>query len=355
MAHDNSNEAPISAQAQPRGVHLVGSVPLNNAEEVFRAASSTLSDRLRRVPDGETGIRTNWIVWQINFLTQNPHLEVLPPDPKAYAPLPSIRLRSPASPEDITFDQLGYAGAAIASYAVFTQLKQAGIIPAHYRFQVSLPTPLAPVVAFVAPEDRAIVEPAYEKAMFAELDRITAAIPRDELAIQWDVAVEFGILEDIRFTTSPELKRGIVDRLIHLGDRVPADVELGYHLCYGDAGHKHFKEPEDTSKLVEVANAISAGVKRTINWIHMPVPRNRTDDAYFAPLRNLQLHPETELYLGLVHYTDGVEGTRKRIAAAQRVVTNFGVATECGFGRRPPETIPDLLRIHSAVAAPIAP
>ena len=355
MANDNSNEVQTSTQAQPRGVHLVGSVPLSNAEEVFRAASATLGDRLRRVPDGETGIRTNWIGWQINFLAQNPHLEVLPPDPKAYAPLPSIRLRSPASPEDITFDRLGYADAAIASYAVFSRLKQAGVIHAHYRFQVSLPTPLAPVAAFVAPEDRSVVEPAYEKSMFAELDRITAAIPHNELAIQWDVAVEFGILEDIRFTASPELKRGIVDRLIRLGDRVPADVELGYHLCYGDAGHKHFKEPEDTSKLVEVANAISAGVGRTINWIHMPVPRNRTDDAYFAPLHNLQLHPETELYLGLVHFTDGVEGTRQRIAAAQRVVTNFGVATECGLGRRPPETIPDLLRSHSAVAAPVSP
>ncbi len=78
MANDNSNETPTSAQAQPHGVHLVGSVPLNNAEEVFRTASSTLGDRLRRVPDGETGIRTNWIGWQINFLAQNPHLEVLP-------------------------------------------------------------------------------------------------------------------------------------------------------------------------------------------------------------------------------------------------------------------------------------
>jgi hypothetical protein len=355
MANDNSNETPTSAQAQPRGVHLVGSVPLNNAEEVFRAASSTLGDRLRRVPDGETGIRTNWIGWQLNFLAQNPHLEVLPRDPNAYAPLPSIRLRSPVSPDDIAFDQLGYADAAIASYTVFSRLKQAGVIPPHYRFQVSLPTPLAPVAAFVAPDDRSVVEPAYEKAMFAELDRITAAIPHDELAIQWDVAVEFGILENIRFAESPWLKQRIIERLIQLGDHVPANVELGYHLCYGDAGHKHFKEPEDTSKLVEVANAISAGIKRTINWIHMPVPRNRTDDAYFAPLRDLQFHPETELYLGLVHFTDGVEGTRRRIAAAQRVVTNFGVATECGFGRRPPETIPDLLRIHSAVAAPVAP
>lgn len=85
-----------------------------------------------------------------------------------------------------------------------------------------------------------------------------------------------------------------------------------------------------------------------------PVPRNRSDAAYFAPLRSLHLHPETELYLGLVHITGGVEGTLERIKAAQQFVSDFGVATECGFGRRPPDTIPELLRIHSQVAAPVA-
>src|SRR5207248_6564881 len=172
------------------------------------------------------------------------------------------------------------------------------------------------------------------------------------LAIQWDVAVEFGILERAAPDTLDEAMKWVTEGLVRLASRVPEDVELGYHLCYGDAGHKHFVEPADASKLVGVANAISAGARREINWIHMPVPRNRTDDAYFAPLRSLQLGPETELYLGLVHFTDGVEGTRRRIAAAQRVVADFGVATECGLGRRPSETIPDLLRIHSEVAAP---
>src|SRR5260370_4614629 len=147
-----------------------------------------------------------------------------------------------------------------------------------------------------------------------------------------------------------DVKAGILERLIRLGDRVPAGVELGYHLCYGDAGHKHFKDPEDTSKLVEVANAISAGVTRTINWIHMPVPRNRSDAAYFAPLRNLKLHPETELYLDLVQFSDSVEGTRHRITTRVHYAPVFGVATECALVHRPPETCPDLLRIPREVA-----
>jgi hypothetical protein len=353
MTVERPDETTSSTQRQPRGVHLVGSIPLADAEDVFRAATVILGGRLRRIPDGETGERINWIGWQARFIGSNPHFDMMPPNPDDYAPLPHFKLRSPLSSNEITFERLGYADAAKASYAVFSQLKQAGLIPAGTCFQVSLPTPLAPVFAFITHSDQAAVGPAYEVAMLAELDQIAAAIPHHELAIQWDVAVEFGILESATPAAFEDVKKIVVERLIRLADLVPEDVELGYHLCYGDAGHKHFIEPADASKLVEVANAISAGLRRKINWIHMPVPRNRTDDAYFAPLRRLTLHPETELYLGLVHFTDGVEGTRRRIAAAQKVVTDFGVATECGMGRRNAETIPELLRIHSEVAAPV--
>ena len=70
----------------------------------------------------------------------------------------------------------------------------------------------------------------------------------------------------------------------------------------------------------------------------------------FEPLKRLKLRPETELCLGLVHFTDGLEGTRRRIAAARKYAEDFSIATECGFGRRKVETIPELLRIHAAAA-----
>ena len=179
------------------------------------------------------------------------------------------------------------------------------------------------------------------------------AVPATELAIQWDVAVEFALLEGLWPTYLTDAPSEIRERLLRLGRRVPAGVELGYHLCYGDAGHKHFKEPADTAKLVMVANAVAEGLQRPLNWLHLPVPRDRKDDAYFAPLKGLKLRPETELYLGLVHTTDGLAGAQARVKAAQKAVKNFGVATECGMGRRPPATIPDLLRLHAEVASPI--
>ena len=343
----------MSEQPQPCGVHLNGSIPLANAEEVFRMASSILGQRLRRIPDGETGVRLNWIGWQRAVFARHPAFELIPPDPKAYdALLPHFKLRPGGSSRKFVFDPLGYAEAALASYAVFSRLKQDNVIATSCRFQISLPTPLAPVRAFLVEEEQASVQPAYETAMFAELDTITSAIPHEELAIQWDVAIEFALLEGVAQALYEQTKTGVIEQLVRLGKHVSVDVELGYHLCYGDAGHKHFVEPKDTAKLVEVAHGISAGLTRSLNWISLPVPRERSDEAYVAPLLNLHLHPETELYLGLVHFTDGIEGTQKRIEAAQRVVAQFGVATECGCGRRPSETISELLRLHREVAAP---
>jgi len=36
----------------------------------------------------------------------------------------------------------------------------------------------------------------------------------------------------------------VVPGLIRCVDRVPGDVPVGLHLCYGDYGHQHFKQPE---------------------------------------------------------------------------------------------------------------
>jgi hypothetical protein len=85
-----------------------------------------------------------------------------------------------------------------------------------------------------------------------------------------------------------------------------------------------------------------------LDFLHLPVPQDRTDAAYFAPLRDLRLDAGTTVYLGLIHHDDPA-GDQARIAAASAVVPSFGVATECGWGRGDPERIPDLLAAHRHV------
>jgi hypothetical protein len=296
-------------------------------------------------------VRSGWIGWQGSLFANNPRFERGYAESGVYGPGPRFRLQACAGPRDLTFGSLGYADAAINSYRDFQRLQRAGALPSHMRFQVSLPTPLAPVSTFVALYDRAVVEAVYEQRLLAELADIVTRVPSQRLSIQWDVAAEVAILEAGVSTHLRNPRADIVERLVRLGRAVPADVELGYHFCYGDRGHRHFKQPEDTRLVVRLANEVAARLARRLTWIHLPVPIARDDDAYFAPLRELQPGGETEVYLGLIHYHDGLAGAERRIEAAQRHLANFGVATECGLGRRPADTVAELLRLHADVTA----
>jgi ubiquinone/menaquinone biosynthesis C-methylase UbiE len=353
-ARDASGQNAGSRAYTPLGVHLVGSLPLPSSEAAFRLVGDVLGDRVRRIPDGETGPRADWIVWQYPVLSARPEFEIGPPVLGFYRPLPRLKLRPGVDASSLQFGSLGYFAAASASYRDFARLKRDGMVPPGCRFQVCLPTPLAPISAFVALEDQAAVEPPYEAAMLSELDEIIEAIPADQLAIQWDTNFEFGMLEGVFPTWFKDAKGGILERLLRISRRVPPEVELGFHLCYGDTQQGFHREPENMNRLVDVANALAASLDRPLSWIHMPISPHRADAEFYAALEGLKLRPETELYLGLIYPEDGVEGARQRIAKAREVVGEFGVASECGWGRRAPTTVPALVDLHREVSSPVS-
>jgi hypothetical protein len=337
-------------------VQLVGTVPYSSTDEVFDALAGTLGPLLRRIPDGETGQRAYWITSQARILARDPQFEPAghnwDPDSGTVPELgaPKYRLRPGVRAESATIPPLGYPEAARDSYARFKRLKAAGRISAETRFQVSLPTPMAFITGLLAPEAQAGLAPAFEARVRTELAEILASIPHADLAIQWDVCLEIYVLEGLRKPWFADAFEGCIARLAELGSAVPRAAELGYHFCYGDFRHKHAVEPRDMGLMVDMTNALLPRLARPVTWLHYPVPRDRNDDAYFAPLARLAAPPATELYLGLVHYTDGVEGSARRIRAARRHRAEFGIATECGLGRRPRETIPRLLEIHAELA-----
>jgi len=255
----------------------------------------------------------------------------------------------------VRFGNLFYADIAKQAYADFKRLKDAGKIGAGTKFQVDLVPAHSVIWLFLVDALHAPIDPLYNDAVKREIDKIAAAIPHGELAIQFDVAsAVFARLERNEASSygrsKAEMHETFSAIVADLGNRVPAGVDLLYHLCYGDSNHRHVVEPTDMGDMVEFANRLTRAIKRPIDLIHMPVPRNRTDDAYFEPLGRLALRPETELCLGLVHYTGGVDGTKQRVAMAKKYTEKFSIATECGFGRRDPRTIAELLRIHAAVA-----
>lgn len=338
-------------EQQQRSVLLLGSVPLETPTDVFEAVGSKLGPVVKRMPDGEIGARKDWIVWQADVVKRANGLE--PGSAREMQGGYKFTLYRAKPNSIVEFGPLGYAAAAIDSYQEFRRAKESGKIPPGTRYQISLPTPLAVVLAYCEPASIEATWLPYERRLGEEIEEIAAVIPHDELAFQWDIAAEICFILE-----NPEMAKAfpvahmdsIVASIGRTSEHIPARAELGLHLCYGDPGHKHLVEPKDTSLMVDLSNRLFVGIKHPIAWIHMPVPRDRDDVAYFAPLKQLKIPRGTELYLGLVHLTDGIAGARRRLDAAKNVVADFGIATECGFGRRPPETIPALLDLHRDVA-----
>lgn len=343
-----------------RPVLLVGSLNLANRDDVFEKVSGRLRDDVRAVPDGETGERATWVTWGSRRLERMPELERI--DQMVFnSPVSGEFTKYLLAPKDgidlswLDFGPFGYVTEAAASYAAFAADRDAGKFSPATRFQVSMPTPMMFAMAF--PRHRREALDGLERALGEEIDGLLEAIPAEDLAIQWDVAGETQIQE--QFLTGDSVWAAdrrwpleeVTESIARVSKRIPETVLLGMHLCYGDAEGEHLLQPRDLSVCVALANSASEVVGRRLDWVHMPVPIERDDDAYYRPLANLRLGPETQLYLGLLHKEDGIDGARRRIARASAYARDFGVATECGMGREPRERIAELLDLHHQAAA----
>lgn len=348
-------------------VHFNGSVNLADAETVMREIATRIPSGVRRIPDGETGDRGNWIFFQMQKFLQTPGLVQAGSHDQpgeGYDQMPQVRLADGASADDVIWPDLGYADAYLASFETFRRLQDDGTIPAATRFQMQYPTPLASIAAWIVPEDQQSLAPSYETALFADLDRLLAAVQHDQVAVQWDVAVEFGLLVG-GFDTGPRSFDAIAASLARCVDAVPADVPVGLHLCYGDYGHQHFVQPESLELQVRVVNAVVDAAARDVSWFSFTVPQNQDAESYFAPLRELLAAASTELYFALVPYhpDDQPAGTTERqtsliddnLAQSPSGRRDWGICTECGLGRAEEAEVPGLLDLHRELTAPAAP
>jgi hypothetical protein len=343
----------------PTHVHFNGSVNLDNTETVMREIVSRVPSGLRRIPDGETGDRGNWIAFQLEKFLQSPWL--VPAVPHSVGEgyeIPQVRLADGVDPADLTWPDPGYADAYLTSYATFAALRDQGVIPGDVRFQVEYPTPLAAISSYLAERQDQLLD-SYERVMFADLDRLLAAVPADEVAVQWDVAIEFGILEANFSGTGGQFFDAIIAGLARCVNQVPAGIPAGLHLCYGDYGHQHFVQPASLALQVRVLNAVSAAARRPVSFASFTVPQYQHDEAYFAPLADLAADPGTELNFALVPYypADQAPGTTGEqvllidtaLAASKGGGRPWGICTECGMGRAAQEEIPGLLDLHREI------
>ena len=341
---------------------IVGSVPLEGPEEVFRACASALSPYLSAYPDGETGSRKYWTFSLASLVySRHPDLvavnapeagEVTQPGPEAgqeewNRSWWTFRLRDGV--DSLTFDHLHYTAAAVESYGIFARLRDEGVIPAGARFQVSLPATGSAVMGFFAnSEEWPVIYDAYRRAIRAEVRQIADQVPHEDLVIQWDIASEVrDILAGDKQLLPWSPKTSVEEKWQrHLGDmnelshEIPEDVALGYHFCFGTWGGWPKSVSDDISIHVRLANEAVRRAGRRVDYVHMPVMPDAADD-FFPPLEDLAIG-DTRPFLGIV-LNDGLDAFDRRAKAVARYLSDFGIGSYCGWGREAPEDVPMLL------------
>ncbi len=335
---------------------LVGSLPASSTEAALRAGGDLFGDLVFALPDGETGPRAPWTVYEfMTLVATHPDLEVAIPGanpPRHVNEGTTIKVRDGV--EEIRFESWPRIDDAIESYGVFRRLRDEGVIPAGVRFQVGLPDFTSAVGVPLQHDfehDFPIVGGAMEELCVREVQRLLEAIPHEDLAIQWDVCWGVIDLENVPWWTDEE---GAWDRFAgptsRLSRDIPEEVLIGYHLCYGTFGGWPMYEARDMGLMVKMANYAIESTGRRVDFLHMAGPRalRSRDDRYFAPLADLQA-PDTRVYLGIVLPVDGVQGLRNRYETASRYLDDFGIAMYCGFGRQPGEDGIETMREHRRV------
>ncbi len=341
---------------------IVGSVPLEDSEEVFRACGDALSPYLAHFPDGETGDRKYWTFGLAQLVySRHPDLvavnapeqgEVVQPGPGASSEewnrsWWTFRLREGV--DTLTFDRLHYVPAAVESYGVFKRLRDEGVLPDDARFQVSLPATGSAVMGFFAHADEwPVIYDAYRRAIRAEVAQIVEQVPAEDLVVQWDIASEVRdllagdrpLLPWSPQTSLAEKWQRHLDDMNELSYEIPDEVGLGYHFCFGTWGGWPKSRSDDISIHVRLANEAVRRAGRRVDYVHMPVMPDATDD-FFPPLEQLEIG-DTKPFLGIV-LNDGMEEFERRAKAAARHLPDFGIASYCGWGREAPADVPVLL------------
>ena len=174
------------------------------------------------------------------------------------------------------------------------------------------------------------------------LTPFSSRIPHQDLALQWDCAWEINAAYN-----PPADCPGEGDLATHvapvrrLSKKLPPEVALGFHFCFGTFGGWPRFAPDDLGRAVDLVNAAVASTGRRVDWVHIPA-LDRSDEEFYAPLARLA-PGDARIYLGLIH---SMASFKQRLAAARRFLPAFGLAAYCGFGRIPPEELPQILEDH---------
>lgn len=139
---------------------------------------------------------------------------------------------------------------------------------------------------FVLPEYQSAMEKLALRALRKDVVRIAQELPGADIAIQFDIAADFIMMEAQKDATyletlradfhprSEDLKELYSNQYIELIGFVDPAGSIGFHICPGNIGNRAVLEPKDMSLSVELANMIMSRMSRPLQWVHFGIYRH---------------------------------------------------------------------------------
>mgnify|MGYP001165309865 CR=1 FL=1 len=343
-------------------IHLVGIVPIDNSEEIFKICGDYVGKYLISIPEGEIKYDENFSSSQKgNILISHPDLESLTiSDPSfinnfcchsLFSSKSFSTFKFKAGVKFIRLDNLSYFDDIIKSYRTFHKLRDIGVIPPDLRFQISLPTPLTAMgFLFRDADDFERMAASFIYSTANEIEKIFRFIPSRDLAIQWNIYFEtLDINGLIKWSPNGNPWVRFSEQILPISMKIPNDALLGFHFCYGELNNLVESIPSFLSNIVSMANVVSLGSGRSIDWIHLPISLGKINDDYFNPLKELDKSIK-RINLGLINVSEGIDSIMEKIELVKKVKIDFGVSTPCCISIKNSNDLITQLEMHKIIA-----
>ena len=218
------------------------------------------------------------------------------------------------------------------------------------RMQVGLPTGFDFAAGFLSPPRALRYAPAFAACVAREAAAVVQSIGARNLLFQIEAPAEVVAAHRL-----PRPAAGVpTGSVVDLVRRLPADVAVGLHLCFGDLNNTAAVVPSRFGRLVAFANSLARRWPPThaLAYVHLPFAAGTspapTDPTAYRALNRLALPPGTRLVAGFVHEQPPLESLEALLATIEQARgAQVEIAAACGLGRRTPETADELIRLYA--------
>lgn len=305
-------------------------------------ALDLLGPHLRLLPDGETGVRRNWILNVMRELERHPDLaEGRAGDWSDYDHLSRLKVRPGHRLDGRTLD-LGYVAAFEEGFGVLEKLAAARGRD-DLVFQVGMPGDLDFTLFALGPAAVLRYRKAIRTALLQEIEAIHARAG-SKVVFELELPVELVLLTQLPKVLRPAIAAFLARGVAAMVAQAPTGARFGVHLCLGDLRNKARGKLTDAGPLVTLTNALAKAwpKDRQLEFVHVPLAAGDVPapslGPFYEPLGKLRLPAEVRFIAGFVHEKRTVTELGVTLHAIESAAgRQVDLATACGLGRRTPE------------------